>query len=149
MLVLLTLSFSGCESDVEDEFTLLAGKMACDTGGGSGSCPVGKWATPTCNGAGSLIYYFGSNGEGYSENPDCNGICTPIKFHFNYTVSGNRITYNFTRTEDVYCSGSNQGRPSVPSGTYSITFTCNNNGNELITQTSTNGTIRTTTFTRR
>ncbi|AKD04218.1 hypothetical protein PKOR_15405 [Pontibacter korlensis] len=104
-------------------------------GGGTGTsaCPVGKWATPTCNGNKSLIYYFGANGEGYSENPDCNGICTSMIFRFKYTVSGNKITYNFTSTDNVTCYGSTS-KPAVPTGTHSITFTCTDNGNKLITE---------------
>ncbi|MFD2514986.1 hypothetical protein ACFSRY_14000 [Pontibacter locisalis] len=151
LIALFSFTFSGCISDAEEDFMLIAEKIknGDKDSGSSGSCPVGKWGTATCNGSKSLIYYFGSNGEGYSENPDCNGICTPLKFHFKYTVNGNKITYNFTKTDDVICSGANQGRPSVPSGTYTITYTCSNNGSELITQTSTNGVIRTTTFTRR
>lgn len=148
LITFILFTFSGCVSDAEEDFMLIADKIKNEGSGGSSSCPVGMWRTPTCNGAGSLIYFFGSNGEGYSENPDCNGICSPLKFHFKYTVSGNTITYNFTRTEDVICSGKNQGRPAVPSGTYTITYTCQKGGAELLTETSTNGVRKTTLFTR-
>ena len=121
-------------------------------GGGSGTsaCPVGKWATPTCNGNKSLIYYFGSNGEGYSENPDCNAICTPLVFRFKYTISGNKITYQFTSTDNVTCGGSTS-KPQVPTGSHTITFTCSDNGNKLITEYANvqTGARTTTTFTKR
>lgn len=148
--LLLTLTFFGCVSDAEEEFMIIAEKIAAspDGGSGSGSCPVGKWGTTTCNGGGTLIYYFGSNGEGYAENPDCNGICTPLRFHFRYTVSGNTISYTYTKTDDVICSGKNQGRPNVPSGNYSITFTCQNGGSQMLTEVTTNGVRRTTLFDR-
>lgn len=148
LIALFSFTFSGCISEAEEDFMSIADKIKNEGPGSSGSCPVGKWRTPTCNGADFLIYNFGSNGEGYSENPDCNGICTPIRFHFKYTVSGNTISYTFTRTDDVICSGQNQGRPSVPSGSYSINFTCQNGGSELVTEVTTNGVRRTTVFTR-
>ncbi|WP_439879891.1 hypothetical protein ACSX1A_12020 [Pontibacter sp. MBLB2868] len=150
LLALFSFTFSGCVSDAEEDFMLIAEKIKNGDGGtsSSSSCPVGRWRTPTCNGAGYLIYNFGSNGEGYSENPDCNGICTPLKFYFRYTVSGNTISYTFTRTDDVICSGKNQGRPNVPTGNYTINYTCQKGGAELVTQVSTNGAIRTTVFTR-
>ncbi|WP_299819211.1 hypothetical protein [uncultured Pontibacter sp.] len=148
LILFVSFAFSGCVSDAEEDFMLIADKIKGEGSGGSGSCPVGKWKTATCNGAGSLVYNFGSNGEGYSENPDCNGICTPLRFHFKYTVSGNTISYSYTRTDDVICSGQNQGRPNVPTGSYTINFTCQNGGAELVTEVSTNGVRRTTVFTR-
>ena len=148
LIALFSFTFSGCMSDAEEEFMMIADKIKGDASGSSGSCPVGKWRTSTCNGAGSLIYNFGSNGEGYVENPDCNGICSPLRFYFKYTVSGNTISYTYTRTDDVICSGKNQGRPNVPTGRYSIKFTCQNGGAELVTEVETNGVRRTTVFTR-
>lgn len=151
LIALFSFSFSGCISDAEEDFMMIADKIKNGDGGSgsSGSCPVGEWKTPTCNGADFLIYKFGSNGEGYAENPDCNGICTPLRFHFRYTVSGNTISYTYTRTDDVICSGKNQGRPNVPTGNYSITYTCQKGGAELVTEVTTNGVRRTTVFTRR
>ena len=146
-IAIFSFSFGGCVSDAEEDFMLIADKMK-NGGSSSGSCPVGKWRTPTCNGAGYLIYNFGSNGEGYMENPDCNGICTPLRFHFRYTVSGGAISYSYTRTDDVICSGKNQGRPNVPTGSYTINYICQKGGAELVTEVSTNGVRRTTVFTR-
>lgn len=147
LIALISFTFSGCISDAEEDFIAIAQKIK-DEGSGGGSCPVGRWKTPTCNGSGFLIYNFGSNREGFSENPDCNGICTPLKFYFTYKVSGNTISYTYTKTDDVVCSGQNQGRPDVPNGSYSINFTCQNGGTELITEVTTNGVRRTTLFTR-
>lgn len=148
LIALISFTFSGCVSDAEEDFMVIAQKIKDEGPSGGGSCPVGRWRTPTCNGSKSLIYFFGSNGEGYSENPDCNNICSPLKFYFKYSVSGSTISYTYTRTDDVICSGTNQGRPNVPSGSYSIEFTCQNGGNELVTEVSTNGVRRTTVFTR-
>ena len=124
------------------------------TGGGSNTCPLGTWQTPTCNGAAGkfLVYNFGPGGVGYSENPDCNGICTSMKFNFRYTVSGNTITYTFTGTDDVVCNGTTRPGPAVNTTTpYSITYTCGNNGNQLVTESVNLATgVRTTlTFARR
>lgn len=124
------------------------------TGGGSNTCPLGTWQTPTCNGAAGkfLVYHFGPGGVGYTENPDCNGICSNIKFNFRYTVSGNTIAYTFTGTDPVVCSGTTRPGPVVNTTTpYSITYTCGNAGNQLVTEAVNTATgVRTTlTFARR
>ncbi|WP_026461244.1 hypothetical protein [Adhaeribacter aquaticus] len=122
------------------------------TGGSTaGACPIGTWKTHSCNGAANkfLIYHFASDGTGYASNPDCNDICTPMIFKFKYSISGNKITYNFTSTEEVNCGGTSS-KPNVPTSTQTITFTCGNNGNQLITESSNIQTgVRTSmTFTR-
>ncbi|WP_299702065.1 hypothetical protein [uncultured Pontibacter sp.] len=148
LIALISFTFSGCVSDAEEDFMVIAQKIKDEGPSGGGSCPVGRWGTPTCNGSGNLIYFFKSDGTGYSENPDCNGICSPLRFHFEYKVSGNTISYTYTETDDVICSGTNKGRPNVPTGSYSIEFTCQNGGTELVTEVTTNGVRRTTVFTR-
>ena len=124
------------------------------TGGGSNTCPLGTWQTPTCNGAAGkyLVYNFGPGGAGYSDNPDCNGICDNIKYNFRYTVSGNTISYTFTSVDPVTCSGTSRQPPMPsPAGPYAITYTCGNNGNQLVTEAVNTATgVRTVlTFARR
>ncbi|GAA3947903.1 hypothetical protein [Hymenobacter algoricola] len=121
-------------------------KLADPTAGtGTGStnaCYVGTWKTAGgCTSAPTkqLTYYFGplnssGVGQGYSQGPDCSGICTSTpKFNFTYTVVGNKITYSFTSVDQPVCSVT---VPTVqtPSGSYSITYTCGNNNNELVTE---------------
>ncbi len=123
------------------------------TGGTGGTtCPLGTWQTPTCNGAAGqyLVYNFGPGGVGYSENPDCNGICGNLKYNFRYTVSGNAISYTFTSVDPVTCSSQPPPLPS-PAGPYSITYTCGNNGNQLVTEAvnTRTGVLTTLTFARR
>ena len=132
-IIIMLFSLTGCwDNDYQKDFEEIRAK-ATGMDGESGACPVGKWAMPTCNGTPgkNLIYYFGSDGTGYSENPDCNDICTSIRFNFKYTVSGNQITYSFTSADDVICNGVNQGRPNTPSGSYTLTYSCLNGGSQL------------------
>lgn len=134
-LLAMLFSFTSCwDSDYQEDFDELKAKA---TGAGSSNaCPVGKWGTPTCSsGSGKkLVFYFGSDGKGYSENPECSGACTPMKFNFNYSVSGDKITYNFTSADKVTCNNGNSGTPATPTGTHSITFTCLNGGSQLQTE---------------
>ncbi|MFC5269298.1 hypothetical protein [Adhaeribacter terreus] len=132
-VLLMLFSLTSCwDNEYQEDFEAIKAK-ATGVDGESGACPVGKWSMPTCNGAPgkNLIYYFGSDGTGYSENPDCNEICTPMRFNFRYTVSGDKISYTFTSTEDVICSGVNQGRPNTPSGSHTLTYSCLNGGSEM------------------
>lgn len=152
ILWVLLLSLSGCfGSDFTDDFDKLK-KNATDPSGSSTSCPIGTWKTPTCSASSGkyLLYNFGSNGEGYSSNPECTGLCSgPLKFYFRYTKTSSTINYTFYKTDPVTCNGTTSS-PGVPTGNYTITYTCGNNGNQLTTEaTSTQTGVRTTlVFTR-
>lgn len=80
-----------------------------NTGNGNNAL-VGKWANKAgCkNKNGEYSYFlFSANGSGDFFNSDCNSACAGygIMFHFNYTVSGNTLKLNFTKTDD-YCGRS-------------------------------------------
>ena len=129
----------GCTySELDYEMSNFDKKLSSKRSGSSGgACPVGRWSTPTCNGNGKLIYVFRADGTGYSSNPECSGLCTPLIFNFTYRISGNSIIYSFTTAEDVTCGGQVH-KPTPPSGqtSYSITFKCENGGQRLVTETS-------------
>ncbi|UOQ51519.1 hypothetical protein [Hymenobacter cellulosivorans] len=126
--------------------TKLANPTAGSGSGGSGgtgsTCYVGTWKTSggcTTDPSKQLVYVFGpldSNGvgRGSSQGPDCSGMCTSApKFNFTYTVSGNTISYSFTGVDPPVCS---VAVPPIatPAGKFSITYTCGNNDNELVTE---------------
>lgn len=143
VLALLSFALSTCNTnDYNEDFDILEKEL----GAAGGGCPVGKWASPTCGGRAKLIFFFGSDGDGYTSNPDCNGICSDIIFRFHYTVSGDKISYSFFKTDDVICNGVNRGAPTVPAGNFTITYTCSNDGNQLTTQTT--GSQSSATFTK-
>lgn len=135
-IILAAFILLGCNSDMKDEFENFPEKLAKnDFGSSGGGCPVGRWSTSTCNGKAKLIYYFDSDGNGYSSNPECTGMCSPIIFRFRYTINGSSINYSFTSADNVNCGGQSS-KPNVPSGSYSITYKCEDGGNRLVTETS-------------
>jgi hypothetical protein len=141
-LLLFSFLLSGCStSDMDEDYEILREKLTGSNGNGGAECPVGTWtkaASCSSNPTPPPFYWvFRADGTGYTENPDCNGICTPMVYHFSYTISGNSINYTFTSTDDVYCNSVNQGAPAVPSGNHSITFSCSSDGNQLTIETTT------------
>jgi hypothetical protein len=103
------------------------------------SCPIGVWykeATCTSNpNPPNSIWEFRPDGTGYSSNPDCTGICTPLIFNITYKINGNKIEYEFTEPEFVECDGYAPSKPNRPTGKYSITYSCSSNGQELTIET--------------
>ncbi len=53
-----------------------------------------------------------------------------------FTVSSSLISYNFTGADEVICNGINQNKPNVPGGSFSITYSCSSDGDELTIETS-------------
>lgn len=111
-------------------------------GTGSGPCIVGTWSTSTCGGSGTQNYVFRSDGTGYFKNPDCNGVCEPIVFHFNYDADGDSCTLNYTSSDTIYCSGYGEQTPAKPTRSDTFTYECS--ATTLVTSTS----LGTVTLTR-
>ncbi len=147
-VILATIIHFSCTTTIDKDFKTLSDKIKTktpDDGGSGGTCPVGTWVAPACSSGGpNQIFSLDGKGKGYFSNPDCKGICTPLVFKFNYTISGNTINYSFYATEVTKCTGYQDSSPNVPTGNYSITFTCNGDGT-MTTKAST-GTV---TYTRR
>ncbi len=99
----------------------------------SGSCPIGNWKTPSCGGAKQQQLLLNSDGSGSFTNPDCNNICDPLKFPFNYTVSGSSVTLRYTTPPSVACEGYGQQQPPRPKDD-TFQFSCS--GNQMTTTTS-------------
>lgn len=110
------------------------------SGTGTGPCIVGTWVTTTCGGSGRQYYVFNSSGTGYSQNDECNGICEPMVFRYDYELDGSTCTLNYTSADPVYCEGYGTNTPMTPKPD-TFTFTCS--GDELVI----NGTYP-VTFTR-
>jgi hypothetical protein len=124
---LIGLSFVACKKDNTKDFELLMDKFNEDGGDLSGECPVGEWKNyEACGGLAVQNLVFYSDGTGWADNPDCNGICDPLVWPFNYEVIGNTCTLTYTQAEDVNCGGTMY--PVVPpQEEASFTFTCNGN----------------------
>jgi hypothetical protein len=78
-----------------------------------------------------------ANGSGAFTNPDCNDICNPLVFNFNYTVNGSSVTLNYGVPAPVECSGYGTQQPPQPNND-SFTYTCT--ATQLTTTTS-SGTV--------
>jgi hypothetical protein len=135
---ILSLTLFMCVSVADKELEELSDKLKHRheegrSGPGSGPCYVGKWGVATCNGQKTEILQFNSDGSGYLSLPDCNSICQDLRFPFNYTLSGNAITLNYTTPPPVTCVGYGSQRPDKPRNDV-LTFTCS--GAKLTTTSS-------------
>lgn len=103
-------------------------EVAGPTGGSGGSGITGTWNVMVCNGSKEQIWHFGSDGTGYFTNPDCNGICEPLKFPFTYADDGSKVDVSYTTPPAIKCTGYPDTAPPKPSND-SFTYTIS--GNDL------------------
>lgn len=108
--------------------------------GGGSSCLVGTWKTPTCGGTKQQTLLFNSNGSGAFTNPDCNDICNPLVFNFNYSVNGSSVTLHYGVPAPVECTGYGSQQPPKPNDD-TFTYTCA--ANQLTTTTALGTTVYT------
>ncbi|MBC7411172.1 MAG: hypothetical protein H7331_01795 [Bacteroidia bacterium] len=101
------------------------GSGSSSSSSGSGACPEGTWKGTSCpNVPGSAILTLSSNKRGSFSNKDCKGICDPMVFTFNYSVSGSTIKFMYDAQQPIVkCTGYADSRPPKPADG-SATFTC-------------------------
>jgi hypothetical protein len=109
LLLILGFVFSSCDPESlfgsDDESSSDSGETT------TSSSTAGLWYASGCNDSKAHILSL-NNGIGYLSTKDCNGICSPIKLEFSYTISGNSVVFNYYATQPfVKCTGYEPSRP--------------------------------------
>ncbi len=126
--LVLVLMLLGCTKSSTDDFKIIEDKF--NGSNISGECPIGAWKNTTaCGGGATQNFVLKSDGTGWADNPDCNGVCDPLKWPFTYEVSGNTCYLYYQQPPDVNCGGTYY--PVNQPNDASFTFSCD--GSTLVT----------------